>query len=254
MKHKSFDQRGRELKFLTFDRKQAEFEVKTFERDGVRLGTIRGFLATFGNIDRVNDRIERNAFNDTLKRHREQKRMIRMLFQHNRMELIGGFPIEQVQVTEKGLFVTGEVNLEVDRGREAFALIKQGALSDMSIGFSIIESEEDADGLRILKVLELWEGSIVDEPANTEAVITEVKGTAKEKTQITAVDVKDINSKRQFENLLRESGAFTKEAAVRMASCFDAKRSESVVSTEIPPDVLKEMERFTRAINQQHKD
>ena len=250
MKQKSFDQRGRELKFLTFDRKQAEFEVKTFERDGVRLGTIRGFLATFGNIDRVNDRIEPTAFDETLSRHREQKRMIRMLFQHNRMELIGGFPIDQVEVNKKGLFVTGEINLEVDRGREAFALIKQGALSDMSIGFSIVEFEEEKDGFRILKILELWEGSIVDEPANTEAVITEVKTTPpKNKTQITAADVKRISSRHQFERLLRESEAFTREAATRIASCFDERQSESVVSTEIPSDVLKEMERFTRAIN-----
>ena len=155
-------------------------ETKEVTRNGVKLGIIEGFASTW-NLDRDDDIIERGAFAKTLIRHTEQGRPIRMLFAHDSSELIGGFPIESAKETDQGLFVKGEINLEFDQGRRAFALAKQGVLTDMSVGFSIasrdfVEFERSGDSMiRRIKEVELWEISLVSEPANPEARISSVK-------------------------------------------------------------------------------
>lgn len=200
--------------------KQFNFDVqetKQIEDDnGIKTGIIRGFLATYGNIDRVNDRIEPGAFKESIERHKSEGRPIRMLFQHDRKQVIGGFPIEKVRDDIEGLFVEGEIVLESDKTRQIFALAKKGFLSDMSIGFSIDESEFDENGVRILKKLDLWEGSIVDEPANPDARIQEVK-------LFTTDDAESIKTKRDFEKFLRDVG-MSRKGAVILASRFNEQR------------------------------
>ena len=149
-------------------------EIKEEIVNGVPVGIIRGYIATW-DLDRGMDRFVRGAFSESLTELRAKNRPIRFKDHHDRT--VGGFPIQKVFEDEKGLFGQGEINLDVQQGREAFALAKQGVLSDFSIGFTAVESEMDGDIRKITKAI-VWEGSIVDEPMNTAAVITEVKSTA----------------------------------------------------------------------------
>ena len=106
-----------EKKFLHVD-----FDVKEVKRDDDRnIGIVKGYASTFGNVDRGNDIVESGAFDDTLRDHMERNRPIRMLWQHNTNELIGGFPASKARTDEKGLFVEGEINLDTQRGKEAYA-------------------------------------------------------------------------------------------------------------------------------------
>ena len=74
------------------------------------------------------------------------------------------------------MFGTAEVNLEVQQGREVFALAKQGVLVDFSIGFIPVVSSFDEDtNIRTITEAIIIEGSIVDEPMNIRARITSVK-------------------------------------------------------------------------------
>lgn len=158
-----------------------KLEVKEEERDGVKLGIIEGYGATF-DLDRGDDIIMKGAFLKSLQRHKDDDRPIRMLFGHDRNNLIGGFPVSDAKEDEKGLYVKGEINLETQQGREAFALAKQGVLTDMSIGFSIpnreaVSFEDIGDNfVRVIREIELWEISLVTEPMNAAAKITTVKG------------------------------------------------------------------------------
>jgi hypothetical protein len=52
--------------------------------------------------------------------------------------------------------------------------MKQGVLSDLSIGFTSLEDSFE-NGIRVIRKAIIWEGSIVDEPMNPAARITEVK-------------------------------------------------------------------------------
>lgn len=151
-------------------------ETKQEDRNGVPVGIIKGYASTFGNIDRFNDIIAQGAFKKTIKEHQKLKRQVRMLHQHYRMKLIGGFPSDFLEEDEKGLFVEGHINLDVQAGKELYSLAKQGVLKDMSIGFTTKKSDTDEEtGIRTIKEIRLWEISLVDEPANTQAQITDVK-------------------------------------------------------------------------------
>lgn len=151
-------------------------EVKEETRNGVQVGIVKGYIATW-DIDRgdwtgIKDQFVRGAFLASLAEHREKRRQIRLKDHHGRT--IGGFPIDMVKEDDIGLLGVGEINLEVQQGREAHALARQGVLTDFSIGFSIVDSSIDND-LRTINEAIVWEGSIVDEPMNPKANITEVK-------------------------------------------------------------------------------
>lgn len=151
-------------------------EVKVEDRNGVEVGIVKGYIATW-DVDRgdwtgIKDQFVKGAFLKSLAEHREKRRQIRLKDHHGRT--IGGFPIEMVKEDDIGLLAVGEINLEVQQGREAHALARQGVLTDFSIGFSIVDSSIDNDLRSIFEAI-VWEGSIVDEPMNPAANITEVK-------------------------------------------------------------------------------
>lgn len=152
-------------------------ELKALEeKDG--LGTFEGHAAVFGNVDSYGDIIEPGAFSRTIQ-HRmgsTGKADFPILFNHDPMEPIG----VTVAVTEdeKGLAVKGELNLNVQRGREVYALLKQGALRGLSIGYRTVKAEQGTDGVRRLKEVQLYEWSPVVFPANELAQTTNVKAEA----------------------------------------------------------------------------
>lgn len=159
-------------------------EVKEVEIDGQRFGIIKGYGSTFGNVDRGDDRVLKGAFKKSLKEHKAKKRQVRMLYQHSRHDLVGGWDV--FKEDDVGLYLEGKINLQVQRGVESYALAKQGVLVDLSIGFQTIESEWVKEGnvdIRNLKELQLFEVSLVGEPMNVMAQITDVK---------TMTDVSDI--------------------------------------------------------------
>ena len=153
-------------------------ETKQVERNGVPIGIVEGYIATW-DIDRgdwfgVKDQFTKGAFLASIMDHKQKNRQIRLKDHHGKT--VGGFPIDSVHEDERGLFGIGEINLDVQQGREAFSLAKQGVLSDFSIGFSIDESNLDEQNeLRTISKATIWEGSIVDEPMNPKANITAVK-------------------------------------------------------------------------------
>ena len=105
--------------------------------------------------------------------------------------------------------------------------------------------------MRCLKKLSLWEISIVGEPANTDAKITEVKNNPTKFYTVT--ELQNIVTKRDYERLLRDSGVFSKEAAVFLASKFIEKaRSESakLEVKEVPTHNLTRLTELKTLLNQ----
>jgi len=193
-----------EVKTFNFD----VTEVKMIERNGMSLGVVSGYGSTFNNVDRGQDRVMPGAFKKSIQRHQDSQRPVRMYYQHNSQEIIGGFPAMQLREDAKGLFVVGEINLGVQRGREVFALAKQGVLTDFSIGYTVRDFDLKA-GVRELKEIELWEVSVVSEPMNPLATITEVK--------------QSLKTKRDVERNLRDSGLSRSHAAL-IASLVDESK------------------------------
>ena len=138
------------------------FEVKS-DGDGV----IEGYASTFGNVDSYGDIIEKGAFVESLALRRPA-----MLWQHNMDDPIGVWP--EYREDDAGLFVRGKIITEASRGRDAYHLVKGGALNGLSIGFRV-EDYEMRGNNRIIKKMGLYEVSIVTIGANDKARIREIR-------------------------------------------------------------------------------
>ncbi len=132
-------------------------------------GTIAGYASLFDIPDQGGDIVARGAFTDTLARHGTSG--IRMLFQHDPREPIGIWT--SIVEDARGLRVEGKLTLQASRARDLDALIRDGALDGLSIGFKTVSSQRlPRSGLRRLTRIDLWEISIVTFPMLSAARIT----------------------------------------------------------------------------------
>lgn len=120
---------------------------------------IEGYASLFGVVDLSNDLVEPGAFARSLRRRGTGG--IRMLFQHDPAEPIGVW--NEVLEDARGLFAKGTLNLSVRRAQEIAALLAQGAIDGLSIGFKTVRARRDA-GVRRLAEIDLWEISVVTFP------------------------------------------------------------------------------------------
>jgi hypothetical protein len=216
-------------------------EIKEATIKGVKTGIIEGYAATYGDIDRGGDVILQGAFKECLAKYLAEGRPVKMHYQHSTMDIIGHFPVEKIIDDEKGLYCRGEINLEVQRGREVYALAKQGAISDLSIGYSVDDFDyiknpsTNAVPIRQLKKLTLWEISTVGEPMNPNAKITEVKMSVKDVTQL--VGAEKITKKSQLARILRKSKGFTKRAAEYLVNLICLENKEFNLDVNIKTNI-----------------
>lgn len=155
-----------ELKYI--DR---PFEVKAIDEEGV----FTGHGSVFGNVDSYKEVVAPGAFADSLVQWKSEGRMPPVLWQHRSGEPIG--PYLEMNEDARGLFVRGQLLVnDVQRAKEARALMKAKAVNGLSIGFVTREDSYDrVTGIRTLKKVDLWEVSIVTFPANPQAQISGVK-------------------------------------------------------------------------------
>lgn len=151
------------------ERKRLGFTLQLKSLD--EKGRFAGYASVFNVIDNQRDVMLRGAFTQTLK---GRVAAIRLLWQHQQEEPIGIF--EQLFEDANGLYAEGRLLLSVQRGREAHDLLKAGAISGLSIGYSPVRYGVDPEtGVRKLSEVELWEISLVTFPANASAQVTVVK-------------------------------------------------------------------------------
>lgn len=147
-------------------RLQVALNLKSIQKDGV----FAGYASVFDVLDQHQDIVQKGAFAETLK---TRSRDIKLLWQHRQDEPIG--VIDEIFEDKHGLYVRGRLLLDLQRAREAYALMKEGAIGGLSIGYSPIKYAYKDDGTRIISQVELWEVSLVTFPANAAANITVVK-------------------------------------------------------------------------------
>jgi HK97 family phage prohead protease len=135
-------------------------------------GSFEGYASLFGAEDQGRDVVMPGAFQASLARAGAAS--VRMLFQHDPAQPIGAW--EVIREDARGLYVRGRLTLDVARGREILALMREGALDGLSIGFRTRKAVRDArSGLRRLYEIDLWEISIVTFPMLPDARISAVK-------------------------------------------------------------------------------
>lgn len=182
-------------------------------------GVVEGYGSVFDVVDSYDDVVEKGAFARTLKEGRSPA----MLWQHDPSEPIGVW--ESMREDDTGLFVRGRF-ANTQRGQEAYELVKIGALSGLSIGYSVKDARLEKNGVRVLTDIELWEVSPVTFPANDAARITRVKAA-------------DLKTEREFEEFLRDAG-FSR-AAAKAITAGGFKASENRRDDESLAEVISSL-------------
>jgi len=149
----------------------AAVEVKGFEFELKNLsdeGEFDGYAAVYGNVDHDNDVIEPGALTKTV----AERSRVPILWQHDPRQPIG---VGELSIDGKGLAVKGKLTMQVQRAKEAHALMQDGALGGLSIGYRTVKKAYQ-DGVRRLKEVAVHEFSPVTFPSNELATFGSVKG------------------------------------------------------------------------------
>ena len=135
-------------------------------------GVFEGYASLFGIADLGGDVVLSGAFRDSLNKRGADR--VKMLWQHDPAEPIGAWT--SIDEDARGLRVKGRLNREVARAREILALMREGQVDGLSIGFRTLRATQDRKtGLRHLQKLDLWEISLVTFPMRPEARVAAVK-------------------------------------------------------------------------------
>ena len=176
--------------------------------------TIEGMGSMFHNIDGGNDIVLPGAFAKSL-----QTRKPRMLWQHKADQVVGVW--DEARETPEGLYLKGRI-LKTQLGNDIYELVREGAVTGLSIGYGIKRQEIDRkSGVRSLKELDLHETSIVTFPMNELATITRVKSKPEDE--------------RQLEEYLREVGYTHSEAKGIIAKGYKAIAGQREVEEQEHP-------------------
>jgi HK97 family phage prohead protease len=199
-------------------------EIKAEEGDA---GTFSGYGSIFGNVDLGQDVVEKGAFSRSIAKRGAKG--IKLLYQHRIDEPIGIF--DEIVEDERGLKVKGRLAMGTQRGREAYELMKMGALDGLSIGYRLEPKgyTYDADkGRRYLKEVDLMEISAVTFPMNPRARVSAVKGADW--------------TVRQWESFLRDAGSLSRSEAKAAAAAV--AKALGLRDAEGQSDVLQSMKRL----------
>ena len=182
-----------------------------------------GYGSVFGIMDSYGDIVQAGAFRQTLMKAHQTGIMPSMLWQHNAAAPIGVY----TSMTEDsfGLRVVGQL-ADTTLGNEAYTLMKMGALSGLSIGYSIVDEEYDRGrDARLLKQINLWEVSPVTFPANADARVESVKSTD--------------GSYRGLERILRDAGFSRSESKLIASRGLGALReAEAATASPLTTDEI----------------
>ena len=214
-----------ERKTLTLDCAGLKFD------DGAR--RFSGYASVFNGIDSVGDTVLPGAYAATLK---NRERPVAMRWNHFG-PVIGKWL--RMEEDETGLFVEGELTPGHSTAEDAYALLKHGAISGLSIGYRLPPGSWEAnDKGRLLKAISLVEISVVEEPADNAARVADVKS---------AID--EADSLKEIEAVLREAGGFSRTDATalvsRIKSLSRGERVDEPQASDIVALIRAETEKLT---------
>lgn len=150
-----------------------------------------GYASLFGVADGAGDTVAPGAFAASLRRRGAGQ--VRMLYQHFAHAPIGVW--EKIAEDEVGLYVRGRLSADVEQARDVRALLRDGALNGLSIGFRTLRAKRGAaKATRTLLEIELWEISVVTFPLLAGSTVT-------------AIGTRQPSPDRELARALREAGA-----------------------------------------------
>lgn len=188
--------------------KASHFEL-SIKADG-EPGEISGYGSVWDKVDSYGEVVKQGAFKKSLAAWRKSKRPIPMLWQHRSDQPVGVWT--EYEEDDRGLKLAGRLNMDTQRGQEAWSDVKMQAVGGLSIGYYEVKADPYDFGStepRKLIELDLREVSVVTFPALREAQIDAVKARLARGEQLTI---------REFEGLLREKLGVSRSDAEEIAA------------------------------------
>ena len=152
-------------------------------------GVISGYASVFNGVDSYGDTIVKGAYEETL---RDRERPVKMRWNHFG-PVIGKWT--KIEEDDKGLWVEGQLTPGHSVAGDVLASLKHGAFDGLSIGYRVMDDEENDSGGRTLKAIDLVEVSVVEEPADLNARVADVKSA-----------ISEAKSLGELEDVLRDAG------------------------------------------------
>ena len=186
-----------------------EFKVQNLNKKANQC-CFSGYASVFNVVDCQNDIVTQNTFCDSMK-----DRVIPLLWQHDLCSPIG--KVIEMKQDSKGLYIVASLCMAVQRAQEVFALLKEGIISGLSVGYSPTDCEFEQDfksnkKVRRIKKATLWEVSLVTFPANRHAKITNLHNLHNLQTHLENNESLEVNPKSENEierqNFLEEEKIF----------------------------------------------
>lgn len=183
--------------------KDFALEVKEYKEAD---GTFAGYASVFGIEDDGSDIVMKGAFTQTLAELASKGRTLPMLWCHDPMSPLGGYTT--LREDDRGLYCEGKFTPGVEKADETRALMKDGVINGLSIGYrtkryEIDNSNPDVYRRKLLEV-KLYEISVVTFPMLDDARVTDVKS---------IVELEP----REIEKLFKDAGLSGKDAKLAVS-------------------------------------
>lgn len=171
-------------------------------------GNFSGYGSVFNVVDKGGDIVAPGAFTESLAAWKKNGRTVPVLWQHQTDQPIGAW--EDLKEDDHGLL--GDASLWLDDApyaRLAHRGMKSKSITGLSIGYRVKDySVNKETGVYTLQKLDLVEISVVTNPMNDDARISDVKA---------LIEAGRMPTLPEFEEFLREAGGFSKSQAKAIA-------------------------------------
>lgn len=229
------------LKQRTIQRRSTAFKLRQFDPAE---RTFVGYASVWGEVEHYPEVMHAGAFQKTLQ---ERGDKVKLLWQHRTDQPIGR--IISMEEDEIGLRMRGRIS-ETALGNDALTLLRDGAISELSIGFDVVQSEPDDEGIEHIYEVRLWEVSLVTFPANEGALVLDVRNTGgnRQHMEITLQVDGTAGSLQAFADALTQVAASMADDSADADTAHDndppapvaepaGEGDESVSETQDPPAV-----------------
>ena len=213
--------------------------LKTAEND--ESGKISGYASTYNNPDLAGDVMLPGCYDAVLNKIKSSGVMPVMFFSHAHWSVPCG-TWDEINSDEKGLYVSGRINRDLESGKEIYSALKFGSLSGLSVGFSFSPEgveDNDAGGYDFKAIDDLMEISICAMPCNQSARIDAVK----------SLDVESITDYKTAERYLRDAGDFSREQAKKFISCLKAvftSERDAILREKSEKEIINLIHKYTK--------
>ena len=195
--------------------------TKTATVTEIDQGLFSAVVSTY-DVDRQGDQVARGAFARTIRDWGSAGRVIPLHWHHSSEpeDIIGHVDPASMKESRAGLTVQGEVDLETERGREAWRLLKANSVG-FSFGYLATKTHERDDGIRILDEIDLFEVTVTPSPANNRTRVLDLKSEDRDDSEFRALKAtwdrvhrqrdEEVRKERRLEQLVAEVEGRTKK-------------------------------------------